>query len=751
MKTHRILFGAWLTLVLPAVLTAQPQSHPVQPQPALVHLRIQPDWSLRSPTANVADNGHSLSVGVTVENVGNGNAPAAKLRVWLKSSGDARVVEVPAVKVGGSRPLDLFSVLALPDSLAGTTDTVFFEVKGDGDANPDNNRAAVGFQVPAGPQRPDLAVKSVSDQYADDGAKLKLRVQVANNGDTASGPTTLEVSCTPPAWQPSRADCPSVQPGDAATVTIELAVPPRLRGRTVRFLIEVLPVSNEKNLENNRLQRDITLPTEHPQPLPNLSLSNPDYKVEEDCSRFEFWVDVRNDGESGSRSTRLELTSPGRDVSCSMDVQPLAPQGSRVCTLIVDVPKDLRGKTVEFIARVDPENSVLESNEDDNTIPCQVTILLSQEPVKDTAGEPPVPPRPRQFPMLLVIIGVSAVAAASLVWLLTRSPAFRRARLPRRAPEMARPEARPEEVMKKAAPPATAGAGAAAAGATRKVKDDVYFTVTSPAEVAPKADFLVNVWAHLDAQREEVLKRARQAEPKIELQSPGAGPFAIARDTELEVRLQIADCTVDSDKQTIRWTGTIANAGFGVRVNDGAAEGSKPGRVAILYRGLEIAKVRFLLQVTAAPNPVAATDATATTHRKAFASYARVDAHDVLTCIQGMERALPGISIFYDVLKFRSGEYWQTRLQQEILASDVFYLFWSKAAAGSEWVEKEWRFGLEKKGLDFIDPVPLVSPREAPPPAELSAKHFDDWELAFKSYQAAAALPAPSPGGGPQP
>ena len=65
--------------------------------------------------------------------------------------------------------------------------------------------------------------------------------------------------------------------------------------------------------------------------------------------------------------------------------------------------------------------------------------------------------------------------------------------------------------MKKAAPPATAGAGAAAAGATRKVKDDVYFTVTSPAEVAPKADFLVNVWAHLDAQREEVLKRARMA------------------------------------------------------------------------------------------------------------------------------------------------------------------------------------------------------------------------------------------------
>ena len=34
-------------------------------------------------------------------------------------------------------------------------------------------------------------------------------------------------------------------------------------------------------------------------------------------------------------------------------------------------------------------------------------------------------------------------------------------------------------------------------------------------------------------------------------------------------------------------------------------------------------------------------------------------------------------------------------------------------------------------GLDFIDPVPLVSPLKVPPPPELVDKHFNDWELAF--------------------
>jgi hypothetical protein len=36
-----------------------------------------------------------------------------------------------------------------------------------------------------------------------------------------------------------------------------------------------------------------------------------------------------------------------------------------------------------------------------------------------------------------------------------------------------------------------------------------------------------------------------------------------------------------------------------------------------------------------------------------------------------------------------------------------------------------------QRGIEFIDPVPLVSPEVVPPPAELAAKHSNDWMLAF--------------------
>ncbi|MBM3315883.1 toll/interleukin-1 receptor domain-containing protein [candidate division WOR-3 bacterium] len=399
------------------------------------------------------------------------------------------------------------------------------------------------------------------------------------------------------------------------------------------------------------------------------------------------------------------------------------------------MPEDLRRAGFEFVLRVDPDDEVAESDENDNTISTRV----------------PLPPVRRPFPVAVPIAAGGVVAAAAIGWAVARLLAGARA-APGPAAEPRSADVKsaepPGEEMKSAEPPEPreASAGELPKGAVagtyggKRARDDVYFTVTSPAEVAPRASLVVNVWAHVDAQRDEVLKRARQAEPGPEPLARSKGPFGIARDTELDVLLTIEDCTVESDKDTIRWTGAIANADFLVRVSDRAAEGNKAGCASVLYRGLEVARVRFLLKVTTAP-AAARAEATGRPHRKAFASYARADAHDVLTCIQGMEKALPDLKVFVDVLRFRSGQYWQTTLQQEIMASDVFYLFWSKAARDSEWVNKEWRYGFDQKGLDFIDPVPLVSPREVPPPPELADRHFDDWELAFKSYLGKPAGP----------
>jgi hypothetical protein len=99
-----------------------------------------------------------------------------------------------------------------------------------------------------------------------------------------------------------------------------------------------------------------------------------------------------------------------------------------------------------------------------------------------------------------------------------------------------------------------------------------------------------------------------------------------------------------------------------------------------------------------------------------------------------VSKVAPELEVFLDVARLRSGQDWQTELRRVIHRSDIFYLFWSRSAKRSKWVNWEWRCALQEHGLGFIDPVPLASPTSVPPPPELASKHFDDWVLAFMRY-----------------
>ena len=94
--------------------------------------------------------------------------------------------------------------------------------------------------------------------------------------------------------------------------------------------------------------------------------------------------------------------------------------------------------------------------------------------------------------------------------------------------------------------------------------------------------------------------------------------------------------------------------------------------------------------------------------------------------IQGMKKARPDLDVFFDVDSLRSGDDWELALHEEIKRRDVLFLCWSHFARESKWVDAEWRYALEQKGADCIEPVPIESPDICPPPVELSFKHFND-------------------------
>ena len=263
--------------------------------------------------------------------------------------------------------------------------------------------------------------------------------------------------------------------------------------------------------------------------------------------------------------------------------------------------------------------------------------------------------------------------------------------------------------------------------------DRVHFTVTAPAILRPAHAALVTLWAHLESQRAEVMARARQQREadSLGMMSASKGPVQIARGTMLTVRLEVAGARIEDPEDSILWDGEIGCANF-LLTAPGNSEGQELCARALIYlSGVQIAKVQFVLQVGVAP-PDGIVPTTETRVRKAFASYSSADRDEVLGRLQGIRKAAPYLDIFFDVLSLRSGQNWEAELERIIPASDIFYLFWSLNARNSSWVEREWRTALRTGKPNFIDPVPLQPPDEAPPPPELASLHFNDWMLAFQ-------------------
>lgn len=266
------------------------------------------------------------------------------------------------------------------------------------------------------------------------------------------------------------------------------------------------------------------------------------------------------------------------------------------------------------------------------------------------------------------------------------------------------------------------------------VTDSVQFTVTVPATLVPGRSYLLDVWAHREQHRTEVLARARQALGGGDFQHRSKGGVTLARGTLLSVQLHLPTLVVDDPEDVISWEGDICGASFPVTVPADARSGPHAGTVTCHVDGLRVAKIHF--ETTVGPEgsrqePLRVGEQHR--YRTAFASYASADRDEVLARIQGIQKVLPNLDVFLDVVSLRSGQRWSERLAEEITCRDVFYLFWSQAASRSDWVDREWRTALDRRGIQYIDPVPLASPQEVPPPPELAAHlHFNDWVLAYR-------------------
>ncbi|MBN1458943.1 MAG: TIR domain-containing protein [Armatimonadetes bacterium] len=255
----------------------------------------------------------------------------------------------------------------------------------------------------------------------------------------------------------------------------------------------------------------------------------------------------------------------------------------------------------------------------------------------------------------------------------------------------------------------------------------VDFSLFSPSQIAAGSSFIIDVWAYPPPDRDEMLKRAARQRRNVEIGSRGGvnAPLNVG----LSMSLELDRFSVDNPCETFWWSGRTANVGFYVTAPVNLPPATYAGRVIISHGGMLI--VRLLFEITVGERNAASGQCNPGEVRKdhsrvrsAFASYSSKDRPLVVQRVQGMSAV--GVDVFLDVLSIRAGQKWEDELLRNIRDRDVFYLFWSPNARNSKYVEREWRFALDQRGIDFIHPVPIADPQEAPPPVELSGLHFRD-------------------------
>jgi hypothetical protein len=259
----------------------------------------------------------------------------------------------------------------------------------------------------------------------------------------------------------------------------------------------------------------------------------------------------------------------------------------------------------------------------------------------------------------------------------------------------------------------------------------VDFSVFAPRHIAPGESFVLNLWVHLREQIEAVMELAQLLQPSKPVGLRAGVPVELGAEIVLRLHLSTLDVKDEFDK--ITWTGQPSNASFRVNVPSDATTVTHNGHFDVYAAGIRIARVLF--EITLSPEELSTSQERLLSRlerlRSAFASYSSVDRVDVLGRIQGMKKIAPDLEVFLDALSLRSGDLWESRLAEEVVSKDIFYLFWSRNASGSTWVRKEWQHALATRGIDYIDPVPLETPELAPPPDELGALHFGD---AFSTF-----------------
>lgn len=263
------------------------------------------------------------------------------------------------------------------------------------------------------------------------------------------------------------------------------------------------------------------------------------------------------------------------------------------------------------------------------------------------------------------------------------------------------------------------------------VMTDVNFSVLVPGMAGKGSYIMVDIYAFEEAFRHIVEKaKAERTRHEGPIAENDGGHLQVRMGTRITVRLSSPDVEITDNEETRVWSGKYVKFDFPVTIPQDYQKDQLLFCAAVYFDGVLATRIRFVVSCRES-SPQRPKLEQRDIH-SAFISYASGDLDRVALILQGMRQSRPNLDVFFDVETLKTGERWEQVLRKEIDNRDILYLCWSKLAKESPWVEMEWRYALKNKGLDGIEPIPLVLPKDCPPPEELKSKHFGARELYYQ-------------------
>lgn len=326
-----------------------------------------------SSNASTYEAGNTITITATVNN--QGLRSAGGFYVALTSSDlSTQTQYVSGLAVGNSTNVSFTYTAAQYSSDKTITVTATADSSNAiTESNEGNNSRSTSFKVlKYNPPLPDLIVSSLGSNKAEylAGETITITASIKNQGLSATG--GFYVGLSSPDLSTQSKYVSSLAAGGTTNVSFTYTAPEYTAARTITVTAtadssNVITESNEGNNARSASFRVLALPD---LTISSLSGNKPLYEAGEMVTVSAV---VRNIGQSASPASTVRLTVPGIG-TFSQNVAALNADGSRTVTFNFTAPTSLSPQSILITAFVDPNNLIVEINENNNSRTAVISV-----------------------------------------------------------------------------------------------------------------------------------------------------------------------------------------------------------------------------------------------------------------------------------------------------------------------------------------------------------------------------------------